>query len=334
MDFFQPSGGDVGDVLDDEASKVAAASRIQRAFRGSRKPGRLLLPQAVGAEEACGDRKRTPRRGRKFKKLLRNPVFHVKAASWVIFGLCYFCVRGPERPDFMKVNLVLERALPLLNDVLHRTLPATLGDCQAADGAGTAPPAPCIGNSAVYESKSTGSMGPSQEALVRWVTGLNTVELSEVSLLVIPDSEKPIKVEIRGSMVDIKMSIRVQQCLLSVCETLWDNMDGCCEPQRTFELIVGTDCVDGANGTPVLGDFEMERFKIATIELEEEFLGIFNEKVTDLTPKVKKTVLGVIEHIFNGEAVFMNYTFSQVVSRLWEYNTAGGVRCKDFLHDV
>lgn len=267
----------------------------------------------------------SPRSSGSLRGVLRNPVFHVKALSWIIWIVCYFFIRGPAQLSFMKVNHALERVVPLLNGLLSRTLPATMGDCSAGDA-----PRPCVGSTPLYEEKWNGA-GAGNDVLVRWVTGMNSVVIRGVSVHVIPDSVKPIQVEVRGAIREMKMSIRIKQCFFSVCKTLWDNDDGCCPPQREFELVVATDCLsEGPDGSARLGRFKLEWFDIDPISLSESIMGLKDE-VVDLTPRVRTAVREATMGIFAGDRDFLNMTFAEVVARLWKYNTMGRGRCKDLL---
>lgn len=233
------------------------------------------------------------------------------------------------------MNRALAGVLPLMNDVINHTLPRSLGDCnqtKSIEGDSLAP-MPCIGDGPLYHATTTGlgvKAVEKQHVLARWVTGVNTIHIDSISVHVIPDSKKPIEVAIRGEIRDMKISIRIEQCWLQVCKVLWDNTDGCCKPNREFELIVATDCNDDGDLATV-GDFKVEWFNIDNIVLSENVLGLFQEKLADLTPRVKDTVKNLTTNVFQGDAMFLNLTFSQVVSRLWRYNTDGGMTCKDFL---
>jgi len=265
-------------------------------------------------------------------KVLSNPIFHVKVASWVIWGLCYFCVKGPEQLTYMKLNHALEGVLPLLNNVINHTLPRTIGDCSQSS---LAPP-PCIGDRPIYKGNSSGiglKRLEEQRVLARWVTGVNTVQIKDISLQVVLDSRKPIQVVIKGNVADMKMSMQIQQCILGACRIAWDNVGGCCEPNRQFNLVIATECNDNDKGVATLGSFKVEWFNIDDIKLSENILGL-KQEVADLTPRVKTAVQKLTTNIFQGDTVFLNLTFAQVVSRLWRYNTAGGARCSDFLADT
>lgn len=279
------------------------------------------VDHSTGQPDSAGGRPR--QQSGAMRKVLRNPVFHVKAASWIIWGVCYFCVKGPEQLSYMKVNRALVVVLPLINNVLHQTLPATVGNCDDS----VRPPLPCVGNQIAYRSPhtSTGS-----EVLARWVTGLNTVHLRSASVTIIPESRRPIQVSIAGQVADLKISLRIKECLLQVCKTLWDGTGGCCEPNRNFMMVIATDCVHNALGAAQLGDFKLEYFDIDKIQLSENILG-FEQDLADLTPTVRKHVQGLTSSIFNGTTLFLNLTFSEMVSRIWRYNVPGGLRCRDLL---
>lgn len=271
----------------------------------------------------------------KWAWILKNPVVRVKAAAWIIWGVCFFCVKSPEQLSYMKVNRALEAALPLINAALQRALPTSVGDCNGDPSdaaASTKAPTPCVGESPIYAQTSGAGFGYQTDVLVRWATGLNTLRVESVALSVIPDSRKPIQVAIKGVIKQLKMSIRVNQCFFGSCHTLWDNTDGCCQPDRKFELIIATDCVARADGGADLGLFKTEWFDIDEISLSEAFLGIFQQEVADLTPRVKEAAQAITASVFQGDAVFMNFTFAEVVSRLWRYNTQAGLGCSDVVN--
>jgi hypothetical protein len=330
-DPFSRHATDESFAIEDPSGANRAEEDVEMGMDGS---SRELQEEARHGAGPPGDNGDSPskkvEKSSRCSKIVRNPIFHVKAASWIIWGVCYFCVKGPEELTYMKVNHALQGVLPLLNNVMNHTLPRTLGDCSKSARA----PMPCVGDGPVYVANESG-LGQLEEQRVkaRWVTGVNTVHLKDISLQVIPDSRKPIELGISGEVENLTMSIRIQQCLFGVgCKTLWDGTGGCCKPRRQFKLVIATDCADSTDGVATLGDFKVEWFNIDDIVLNENVLG-FNQKLADLTPRVKKTVQKLTTNVFQGDTVFLNLTFAQVVSRLWRYNTAGGVRCSDFLSD-
>merc|ERR1719247_754175 len=321
---------------DPEQEKEATATVVRKlqedAVHGTRPASLDSLATSVESASASGtDDVGNKKKKRGFwGKLLRNPIFHVKAAAWTVWGVCFFCVKGPEELTYMKLNHALDGVLPLLNDVINHTLPESLGDCRS--NISTLAPAPCIGTGPLYSGTSSGlgvQQVEEQHVLARWVTGLNTINLHSVTASVIRESPKPIVVSIRGTVADMKMSIRIEQCLLGVCRALWDSTDGCCEPNRQFQLVIATDCHD-RGGVAEVGDFTLEYFNIDDIVLSENVLGLFKQKLADLTPRVKTSVQELTTKVFQGDTMFLNLTFAQVVSRLWRYNTAGGMTCEDF----
>lgn len=322
---------------DEEVPPAGAARELQAEADHSAPPPLLTAAPPSNSHAA----QQMPSAGQQAKnksfmgKLIRNPVFHVKATVWIIWAICFFFVKGPEEFTYMKLNHALEGVLPLLNNAMGQNLPRSIGDC-GSNASSLAPP-PCVSAGALYNSTKEGwGIGPAQEkqrVLARWVTGVNTVHLKSVSLHVIPDSPKPIQVSIRGQVLDLKMSIRIEQCWLQYCKALWDSTDGCCKPHRQFEIIIATDCGDHA-GQATLGEFAVEYFNIDDVVLSEDVLGLFHEKLADLTPRVKATVKNLTAKVFQGDTMFLNHTFSEVLSTLWRYNTARGMSCSDFLKDM
>jgi len=313
-------GQDVGLIVENGGSDVNTGQQHDSCCR-------LLdeekFPESVPHVEKTIPKDVPPRRRNLIRDIARNPVFQMKAAAWIVWGVCYFGVHGPEQLSYMKVNHSLGLVLPLLNEVLNETMPVALGDCSIGN-----PPTPCAGDSPLYTARG-GGMGTNFDILVRWVSGVNTVQIESLALHVIPDSSKPIQLEVRGTIMALKMSIRVKHCILNVCRTLWDNADGCCQPNRDFELIIATDCVDGADGYAQLGEFKIEWFDIDPITLSESFLGVVKSQIADLTPKVRSSVKKATARIFDGSTQFLGLTFAQVVSQLWSSNTAGGVQCSN-----
>lgn len=264
---------------------------------------------------------------------MKNRGFRLKGASWIIWACCWAYIRGPPQLSYLQVSNVLELGLPVLNGVLNRSLPASLGDCRSLE---FAPPAPCVGEAPLFAERlasghaSSIGLGSQTDVLVRWVAGANTIRLHDASFRVVKDAPKPIQVEFRGSIKDLKASIRVQQCILTVCNTVWDNTEGCCEPDRGFELIIAASCLGSAAGSKVLGDFEVEWFNIDGFTLTKALGEGLAEEVAFLTPKVKHTVQKVIMDALNHQAVLQSLSFTEVVSQLWRYNMASGeTQCPD-----
>lgn len=264
-------------------------------------------------------------------KLLRNPVVRVKAASWIIWGLCFFCVRAPARLSFMRITHALEGIAPVLNRGARMSLPASIGDCiGSSDDAAkqSPPPEPCIGYAPLHSGRS-GTF----DVLVRWATGINTIRLEGFSIHVIPDSPKPLQIFISGSIANLRMSIRIMECILFACRTLWDNAEGCCEPDRKFELVFATDCSDGAEGAK-LGSFKVEWFNIDEISLTEDVFGI-PKGIADLTPDVRDAVRGAASEVLEGRTLLMDLSFAEIVSTLWKNNAGGGgTTCGDLFGSI
>eukprot|EP00927_Polykrikos_kofoidii_P083474 TRINITY_DN8553_c0_g1_i1.p1 TRINITY_DN8553_c0_g1~~TRINITY_DN8553_c0_g1_i1.p1 ORF type:complete len:993 (+),score=117.09 TRINITY_DN8553_c0_g1_i1:74-3052(+) len=271
---------------------------------------------------------RSPRKkGSRIGRLMRNPIIRVKAAAWIIWAICYFFVRPPAKLSFMRVKHALDAIGPLINVAVRNSLPAAIGDCNG-DGVNAAklPPTPCIGDAPLYSGRS-GSF----HVLVRWASGINTIRFTSFSVSMIADSKRPLQIAVGGHIESLKMSMQIESCFLVGCATLWDNADGCCQPNRTFELIIGTDCVDDPSRGATLVSFKVEWFNIDDITLKETILGAPSD-VADLTPHVRNSVRDSISSFLSGSLLFMNLTFVQVVTALWEANTAGTPTTCDALY--
>eukprot|EP00928_Gymnodinium_smaydae_P017990 TRINITY_DN16859_c0_g1_i1.p1 TRINITY_DN16859_c0_g1~~TRINITY_DN16859_c0_g1_i1.p1 ORF type:complete len:982 (+),score=205.93 TRINITY_DN16859_c0_g1_i1:18-2963(+) len=331
-----------GDVPEErsQGSRGDGGGSLADGVRGRQAGGAESVPSPASAAGAPADHPARPtlvetgdRAGSKppsrVAQLLRNPVFRVKAVSWGIWAACYFCVKSPAVFSYMRLTHAFEQLSPTINEGLVTALPAAVGDC-ASD---VRPPLPCVGTEPL-QVRSAGSHGVQDKVLVRWASGINTIRLVGSSLHVIPDSAKPIQVELRGYVQDLKMSIQVQRCLLSACTTMWDSADSCCESHLGFELVVATDCVTGADGGAELGDFKVEWFDIDTVAIKERVLGLPDE-ITDFTPEIRRWVKLGAAALFKGEPPYdrflNNATFAKVVSTLWKYNTPVKTRCSDLM---
>ena len=178
-DDVQDLEGDGDDVTEgllagtDGLRHIADMVDCEAGRRGGRGRGRGRAasaggPPARGVGQLRGQDARGPREA--LRRVMRSPVFHVKAAAWIIWALCYLCVRGPTELSYMRVNRALDRALPVLNSALRRMLPASLGDCDADSAA----PTPCVGDRPLFAARlnaSAPSLAPRPDVLVRWAIG-------------------------------------------------------------------------------------------------------------------------------------------------------------------
>lgn len=274
--------------------------------------------------------------GSRLGKMMRNPIFHIKLTSWIIWFICYVGIHAPPPLTFMSVNAAVNYMLPTINDAIEHSLPYSFGDCSAPDV-----PSPekfgCVGNSSLYMNETSGST----RLTVRWASGLNTIRLKHVALQVIKDSAYPIQIGVQGVLEDMKASIKVENCLFG-CHTLMDSADHCCGKHRTFDLGIASSCVDNAGRFTAasLGQFKVEWLAISSLTVSGPRLPLVSFTVADITPAVKTAVRGFLNKYLQGdESVSANgksmFSFKDIVRRLWEYNiNERRLTCEQMLQDI
>jgi hypothetical protein len=167
---------------------------------------------------------------------------------------------SPEISSLSDVNTMLEVYLPNANDRLQRWMPESAGDCDALTRYRTdhGMPAPakelkdqdrqCAGSSPlVHVSQDNG--GRDIDASALWVTGLNTLEVTDMRVL--PPSKlsvSPQQWNMTFSGVFRSVHVWVK---IDVGGKEWVNDYLCCDKPFRFVLQASTDCVEDSGFTPM-----------------------------------------------------------------------------------
>jgi hypothetical protein len=268
-----------------------------------------------------------------------DSVQRVNACGWSTLWVvvCLFA-RSPVSLPFSDggVNKALERSMPTLNGLLRVSAPATVGDCFANDY----PPAPCDEAGPLFVNAPGRSQGWTYA--IRWVTGVNTVWVEEVSVAFIPESLRPVQVQVRGSLERLNVSLAMEKCQVTPklsCHTIWDSAEACCKPHRAFHLVLGAVCYEGTtSGQP--GPAQLGTLEAAWSTLDD--LGgrvpvaKGDSAVAEMNAKVREVVQRTVNGLFVRERVFFNLTLSELITRLWQYNSGGVAdrHCSDFRYDL
>eukprot|EP00397_Hematodinium_sp_SG-2012_P018592 GEMP01019053.1.p1 GENE.GEMP01019053.1~~GEMP01019053.1.p1 ORF type:complete len:776 (+),score=142.19 GEMP01019053.1:317-2644(+) len=316
---------------DVEGGIARPAQHSARTFKGWFSRGPILIYPFMSTQmqlQKTGGSE--PREESRLRTTMRNPVFHIKLTSWIIWGICYFGIPAPKTLTFMSVNSAVNHMLPLINEAINQTLPTSFGNCTDVTA-----PKPCVGDAALYKSDSG-----TTRVTVRWASGLNTIKLDHISIQLIPDSDHPIQMQIQGVLKDMSASILVENCIIG-CQTIWDNDHGCCGKDRSFNLVVASNCVDQESNFSAasLGKFKVEWFSIESIIVEESFFGV-NLRLKDITPAVESAVRAFLtDYMQNDKPIShtggASFTFTDVVRRIWEYNiNERRLECKEMLQQL
>jgi len=253
---------------------------------------------------------------------------------WVV--VCLFARSPVTRPISDEgVNAALGRALPTLNGLLRVSAPATVGDCFADDR----PPSPCDDVGPLFDQAPRHSEG--WTFTIRWLTGVNTVWIEEMSVAFIPESLRPVQVQVRGFLERLNVSLAMEKCEDSPrlsCQSLWDSAEECCKRHRAFHLVLGAVCYEGtARGQP--GPAQLGALEAAWSTLDDlgaRFPSAQGDSLlSEVNSKVREVVQRTVNGLFVRERVFFNLTLSELITRLWQYNSGGVAdrHCSDFRYD-
>ncbi|KAF4661686.1 hypothetical protein FOZ61_003020 [Perkinsus olseni] len=149
------------------------------------------------------------------------PFFVLKAIGWIVFFVIWWVNSGNASLDLAGVNETLKENAPLVTSGLRDFLPNMVGQCP-----GELPQADiCRDVGPLYHDKSA-----VMEVLARWLSGLRSVSVEELSLVVPGESE--LEMSIAGSFDELSMSLYIGQCIT---------------PDNLFRST--NDTADGNNGT-------------------------------------------------------------------------------------
>merc|ERR1719343_736965 len=121
--------------------------------------------------------------------------------------------------------------------------------------------------------------------MVRWASGVDTVRVTSARALRSSDAERPVQVVLDGVIQNLTLSMRIQKCFLGQCDVLFDNTDGCCEPNRKVRLSVAAACRDGARGAE-LEPFSLQELVLDRVNLKETLFGFIRVNVADLSDHI------------------------------------------------
>ncbi|EER17670.1 hypothetical protein Pmar_PMAR023591 [Perkinsus marinus ATCC 50983] len=130
------------------------------------------------------------------------PFFVLKAIGWIIFFVIWWVNSGNARLDLAGVNETLLENAPLVTSGLRDFLPDMVGQCPPE----LPRPDICRDIGPLYHDKST-----VMEVLSRWLSGLRSVSVEELSLGVPRESE--LEMSIAGSFDELSMSLYIGQCI-------------------------------------------------------------------------------------------------------------------------
>ncbi|KAF4695006.1 hypothetical protein FOZ60_006129 [Perkinsus olseni] len=149
------------------------------------------------------------------------PFFVLKAIGWIVFFVIWWVNSGNASLDLAGVNETLKENAPLVTSGLRDFLPNMVGQCP-----GELPQAGiCRDVGPLYHDKSA-----VMEVLARWLSGLRSVSVEGLSLVVPGESE--LEMSIAGSFDELSMSLYIGQCIT---------------PDNLFRST--NDTADGNNGT-------------------------------------------------------------------------------------
>jgi len=235
-------------------------------------------------------------------------------------------VRGrPESEHLSGLDEVLQRAAELGNTALEAVLPRSIGDCSPEQGA--PPPCRAAGDGPLAEGRDDTY---DVDVTVRWASGVDTVRVKSARALKSADAERPVGIVLDGVIHNLSLSMLIQKCFMEECNPLFDNTDGCCQPDRRIRISVAAACRDGPNGAE-LQPFELMELSLDRVYLKETLFGFFRTKLADLSGQVSPFLEQVIREFLSGKRSVLGLTVNEVLTDLWRYNVAGAGTCADLV---
>lgn len=177
-------------------------------------------------------------------------------------------------PDVL--NQLLELSKPHLEKEARAKFPGSYGSCTAN------PPQPCQEQGALYSEKKTW-----YKVLVRWIGGLNDLEIKSMSLAPIEVNSTELEFNMQLLFHNLPMSIKLDGCAPVVgCTNLFDNRDSCCGDDKVVSLKVKLNCHEDK---PFLRDIKVKDVNISPkLEVKASAFGKFDIKLKDITDDVEK----------------------------------------------
>ncbi|KDO34108.1 hypothetical protein SPRG_01379 [Saprolegnia parasitica CBS 223.65] len=130
----------------------------------------------------------------------------------------------------MELATVVQSLKPILSSVAGTALPASLGAC-ASGG-----PEPCMEIGDLFAVKAN-----FYDVKARWVSGLNTVQIDTLQLLV--GKNGSMHVDVRVSVDELPISLLIDGCIPKIgCKTFLDNASTCCGGRKTITLGLDATC--------------------------------------------------------------------------------------------
>ncbi|EQC34710.1 hypothetical protein SDRG_08026 [Saprolegnia diclina VS20] len=147
-----------------------------------------------------------------------------------LVGLCSV-VATPTPPVLpLELSTVVQSLKPILSSVADTALPASLGAC-ASGG-----PEPCMDIGNLFAVKAN-----FYDVKARWVSGLNTVQIDTLQLLV--GKNGSMHVDVRVSVDELPISLLIDGCIPKIgCKTFLDNASTCCGGRKTITLGLNATC--------------------------------------------------------------------------------------------
>lgn len=263
---------------------------------------------------------------------------------WILF--CFLMHSAVEKTvpafELMHMNAVMSKTMPKVNKLMTKYLPQSYGSCAYPPGK---VPQPCYEDG--YLDKEIEN--PDKRITVLWMSGLNTMQFTNVSFQRTTKKDAPIgwnfaaskskilnhyELSISGVLAQPRLFLRIEQCeinttsmtpLLNLCKIFFETDRSCCEPNRRFHVQIAAECH--------FGDDALSQVRVQSMHLDSmTVIPIMHKKnlnVRIANKNITKTVMKQVrenlrlylieQKLFRSEGV--DLTFPQLLNRILRFNT-------------
>ncbi|KAF4676399.1 hypothetical protein FOL47_006313 [Perkinsus chesapeaki] len=272
------------------------------------------------------------------------PFFVLKAIGWIVFFVIWWMNSGNASLNLAGVNETLKDNVPLVTNGLRDFLPDMVGQCPQHLPSTDV----CRDVGPLYHDKSA-----MMEVLARWLSGLRSVSVDELSL-VVPD-EGELEMSITGSFAELSLSLYIGQCITPdnlfrttntttssrngstlvepVCSALWDKVYSW--QSVGWGLVVSASCNEE---WPYVRNIAIKNVTLdQSLKISEQLVFGITINVEDLTTRFREGFQKALSPYIVSKAHWIKwgedeYDMSELLNQLVSLNTNAGSGAD--MHDI
>jgi len=263
---------------------------------------------------------------------------------WILFCFAMHQAVAKTVPQFelMHMNAVIHRTMPKVNKLMAKNLPHSYGSCIYPPGK---VPLPCYEDG--YLDKEVEN--PDKRVTVLWMSGLNTLQFTDVSITRTQKKDLPVgwnfqaskskvlnhyELSVRGVLAEPRLFLRIEQCeinttsmtpLLNLCKTFFETDRSCCDPNRSFHVQIAAECHFGDDALSHVRVQNMNIDSMSVIPMMQKGDIVVNLANKNITKTVMKKVRENLRHYLIEQKLFrsegVDLTFAQLLNRVLRFNT-------------